>query len=223
VMLGLEGAHALRAGIDVSWLAENGFRVLGITHFNDTRFGGSAHGLKKRGLTEAGRGLVRELEEHGITIDLAHASPALIDDVLSMCESGELRRPLLVSHTGVKGVFDHKRNISDVQATAIARGGGLVGASFFVPALPRAEVAAVAETAVYLVRLFDGAGLDGARHVALGSDFDGAVRTVIDAAGWPRITAALLEAGLSREEVRLILGENLRRFFEEGLSALRNR
>ena len=217
VMLGLEGAHALRAGIDVPWLAEHGFRVLGITHFNDTRFGGSAHSLKKGGLTEAGRELVRELEAHHISIDLAHASPAVIDDVLSMCELRELRRPLLVSHTGAKGIFDHKRNISDAHATAIARGGGLIGVSFFVPALPRAEIAAVAETVVYLVQLFDKAGLDGARHVALGSDFDGAVRTVIDAAGWPRITGALLDAGLTEEQVRLVLGENLRRFFEENL------
>ncbi len=219
VMLGLEGAHALRAGLDVPWLAENGFRVLGLAHFNDTRFGGSAHGLKKRGITATGRELVRELERHAITIDLAHASPALIDDVLSMGEGGELRRPLLVSHTGVKGVHDHRRNISDRQALAVARGGGLIGVSFFVPALPRAEVGAVAETVCHLVDLFDRAGLDGARHVALGSDFDGAVRTVVDAAGWPRVTAALLEAGLPEGRVRLVLGENVRRFFAKNLPA----
>ena len=217
IMLGLEGAHAMREGIDVEWLFERGFRVLGITHFNDTRFGDSAHGWRKRGLTDAGRALVKELDRAGIAIDLAHASGAVIADCLEMFDAGELSRPFLVTHTGVKGVHDHRRNISDEQAIAVARGGGLIGVTFFEPALPRLAVAAVAETVVYLIELFDGSGLDGANHVSLGSDFDGAVKTVIDASGWASITEALLDAGLPEEQIRRILGENVVRFFESHL------
>jgi microsomal dipeptidase-like Zn-dependent dipeptidase len=217
VMLGLEGAHALRGGLDVPWLAANGVRVLGITHFNDTRFGDSAHGWRKRGLTAAGRELVKELERHEITIDLAHASEAVIADCLKMYEAGDLKRPFLVTHTGIEGVHDHRRNITDEQAIEIARRGGLIGVTFFCPALPRLGVASVAETVVYLIELFDKAGLDGARHVAFGSDFDGAVTTVIDAAEWAQITAALLEAGLDEGQVRLVLGENVVAFFEKWL------
>lgn len=219
VMLGLEGAHALPRDADLGWLADRGVRVLGITHFNDTRFGDSAHGWRKRGLTTAGRELVKELERHAITIDLAHASEAVVADCLAMREAGELGRPFLVTHTGVKGVCDHRRNISDEQAVEVARGGGLIGVTFFCPALPRLEVAAVAETVVYLVELFERSGLDGARHVAFGSDFDGAVKTVIDASGWPQVTAALKGAGLADEQVRLVLGENVVRFFEGQLPA----
>jgi microsomal dipeptidase-like Zn-dependent dipeptidase len=218
-MLGLEGAHALREGIDVAWLGENGFSVLGITHFNDTRFGDSAHGWRKRGLSDAGRDLVRELDIAGITIDLAHASEAVIADCVAMQKEGDLKRPFLVTHTGLKGVHDHRRNISDVQAIEIARGGGLIGVTFFEPALPRFEIAAVAETVCYLIRLFDGAGLEGVEHVALGSDFDGAVKTVIDSAGWALITEALLDAGLEPSKVKQVLGGNVTRFFESALPA----
>jgi len=221
VMLGLEGAHVLRGSLDVPWLAAQGFRVVGITHFNDTRFGDSAHGVRRGGLKPAGRELARQLEMHSITIDLAHASAALIDDALEMHREGELNRPLLVSHTGIKGVHDHRRNISDDQAVAIAATGGLIGITLFVPGLPRAELKALAESIAYLVRLLDDAGLEGARHVAIGSDFDGAVRTVVDAAGWPRITAELLKPGygLSREQVKLIIGGNIRDFFARNLPA----
>ncbi len=221
VMLGLEGAHALRGGLDVPWLAARGFRVVGITHFNDTRFGDSAHGVRMGGLKPAGRELARQLEMHSITIDLAHASAALIEDILEMHREGELSRPLLVSHTGIKGVCDHRRNISDRQAVAVAATGGLIGITLFAPGLPRADLAALGESITYLVRLLDDAGLEGTRHIAIGSDFDGAVRTVVDAAGWPSITAELLKSGygLSREQVELIIGGNIRNFFIQNLPA----
>ena len=219
VMLGLEGAHILRGGLDVPWLAENGFRVVGITHFNDNQFGDSAHGLRARGLKPAGRELVGQLDSHSITIDLAHASAALIDDVLEMHRQGEISRPLIVSHTGIRGVHDHRRNISDDHAVAIAATGGLIGITLFAPGLPRADLAALAESISYTVKLLNDAGLDGARHVAIGSDFDGAVRTVVDASGWQRITGELMKPvyGLSPEQVKWIVGANTYNFFTKNL------
>ena len=219
VMLGLEGAHVLRGGLDVPWLAGNGFRVVGITHFNDNQFGYSAHGLRRGGLTQAGRKLVQELDSHAITIDLAHASAELIDDVLEMHGQGEISRPLIVSHTGIRGVHDHRRNIADDHAVAIAATGGLIGISLFAPALPRADLAALGESVSYTVKLLDDAGIEGARHVAIGSDFDGAVRTVVDASGWERITGELMKPayGLTPEQVEWIVGANTRNFFADNL------
>ncbi|MFT4548314.1 MAG: membrane dipeptidase [Verrucomicrobiales bacterium] len=217
IMLGLEGAHALRDGINVAWLADNGFRVLGLAHFNDNRFADSGHGWRRRGLSAAGRELCKQLEAQAITIDLSHASEAAIDDVFAMHAAGELSRPLIVSHTGVRGAHDHQRNILDRQAIGVAQGCGLIGVSFFKPALARADVDAIVETVNYVIALLDDAGLEGARHVALGSDFDGAVKTVIDAAGWPQITQKLLDSGLSEEHIKLVLGGNAVRFFEENL------
>lgn len=219
LMLGLEGAHVLRGSLDVPWLFEQGFRVVGITHFNDNQFGYSAHGSRRGGLTPAGRELVRELDSHSITIDLAHASASLIDDVLEMHGKGEIRRSLIVSHTGIRGVHDHRRNISDDHAVAIAATGGLIGISLFAPALPSADLVALGKSVSYTVKLLNQAGIDGARHVAIGSDFDGAVRTVIDASGWARITAELMHHahGLSPEQVGWIVGANTRRFFSDNL------
>ena len=221
VMLGLEGAHVLRGSLDVPWLAAHGFRVVGITHFNDNQFGDSAHGLRRGGLKPAGRELVLQLDSHSIIIDLAHASAALIDDVLEMSGQGKIIRPLIVSHTGIKGVHYHRRNISDSHAVAIAATGGLIGITLFAPGLPRADLAALGESISYTVKLLDDAGLEGARHVAIGSDFDGAVRTIVDTAGWQRITEELLKPvhGLDPEQVEWIVGGNIRNFFAENLPA----
>jgi microsomal dipeptidase-like Zn-dependent dipeptidase len=221
VMLGLEGAHVLRGSLDVPWLAAHGFRVVGITHFNDNQFGDSAHGLRRGGLKPAGRELVLQLDSHSIIIDLAHASAALIDDVLEMSGQGKIIRPLIVSHTGIKGVHYHRRNISDSHAVAIAATGGLIGITLFAPGLPRADLAALGESISYTVKLLDDAGLEGARHVAIGSDFDGAVRTIVDTAGWQRITEELLKPvhGLDPEQVEWIVGGNIRNFFADNLPA----
>ena len=217
IMLGLEGAHVLQGRFNVSWLVEQGFRVVGITHFNDTRFGDSAHGWRRAGLTLAGKDLLKDLDKNGIIIDLAHCSEQLISDVIDMYDQGHLNRPPIVSHTGIKGSHNHRRNISDEQAIAVARAGGLIGVTFFRPALSHNSVEAVGEVILYLIKILNGAGLEGVRHVAFGSDFDGAVRTVIDSSGWSQITEVLIESGVPEEDIQLLMGENVRRFFAEHL------
>jgi microsomal dipeptidase-like Zn-dependent dipeptidase len=141
----------------------------------------------------------------------------LISDVINMHNEGDLTKPPIVSHTGIKGAHNHRRNISDEQAIAVAMTGGLIGVAFFRPALPRNSIKAVGEVVLYLIELLNEAGLEGVRHVAFGSDFDGAVRTVIDSSGWPQITEMLLESGISNKDIQLLMGENVRRFFAEHL------
>ena len=56
--------------------------------------------------------------------------------------------------------------------------------------------------------------LVGAEHVALGSDFDGAVATSFDTTGLAAIVDALLDAGWSEAEVRGAMGENALRVLQ---------
>src|SRR5690606_29247407 len=98
--------------------------------------GGSAHGVEKGGLTEAGREMVRRMEAKRMIIDIAHASTRTIDDILATAT-----RPVVVSHTGVKGTCDNNRNLSDDQLRAIADKGGLVGIGFWDTAVCGTEPA----------------------------------------------------------------------------------
>jgi membrane dipeptidase len=59
--------------------------------------------------------------------------------------------------------------------------------------------------------------LVGAEHVALGSDFDGAVTEPFDTTGLVQITDAMLEMGYSEREIRMIMGENVVRFLQKNL------
>lgn len=206
-LLAIEGLQVIEgdlANLDV--LYDAGFRMLGLTHFFDNPVGGSAHGVSKGGLTDFGRQVVGRMEERHILIDLAHASPQLIDDVLDVAT-----RPVVVSHTGVKGTCDHIRNLTDAHVRRVAATGGLVGIGYWDAAVCDASVAGIVRAIRYAVEL---AGVD---HVALGSDFDGATTTPFDTTGVPLITAGLLAEGVSADDIGKIMGGNVLRVLREAL------
>jgi microsomal dipeptidase-like Zn-dependent dipeptidase len=203
--LGSEGAQVLEGNLDnLDALFDAGIRMMAPTHFFDTEIGGSAHGLEKAGLTELGRQWVKKMEEKKMIIDLAHASPKVIDDVLALAT-----RPLVVSHTGVKGTCDNTRNLSDDHVKRIAQSGGVIGIGFWETAVCGTDARAIAQAIRYT------ANLAGVEHVGLGSDFDGAVQTPFDAAHIIELTEALLAEGFSESEIALIMGGNVLRVLQE--------
>jgi microsomal dipeptidase-like Zn-dependent dipeptidase len=206
--LGAEGAQPLEGDLkNLDDLYAAGFRMMAPTHFTDTAIGGSASGMHKAGLTALGRQWVHAMEAHHMIIDLAHASPATVRDVTAIAT-----RPLLVSHTGVKGTCNNPRNLSDDELRAVARTGGVIGIGYWQSATCGTDAAAVARAIKYAVGI---AGLD---HVALGSDFDGSTTMPFDASGLPLITDALLQQGFTEEQIRKIMGENVVRMLMESLS-----
>ncbi|MFQ5843221.1 MAG: dipeptidase [Thermodesulfobacteriota bacterium] len=211
-LLGIEGAHALGGNLsNVKRFADEGFRMMGPTHFFDNRLGGSAHGPKRRGLTSFGRQVLVEMEKHHMLIDLAHASPAMIDDALEMYEQGKLRQPLIVSHTGVIGIAPDERNIRDKHIRGVARTGGIVCIGYFIPAINHLHPQAIAETIYYVISLLEKDNLKGVNHVGLGSDYDGTVKVPFDTRGIALITQELLSPkyGLDKQDIRKIMGGNI--------------
>ena len=200
-LLGIEGAQVIEGRLDnVRRLFDAGFRMMSPSHFFDTEVGGSAHGESKYGLTPLGRQVIAEMERLGMLVDLAHASERTISDVLDIAT-----RPVVFSHTGVRGTCDSPRNIDDTALRRTAATGGVVGIGFFEGATCGSDLDAVVRAIRYCVERV------GAEHVALGSDFDGFVRTPIDAAQLAALTEALLRAGFAEAEIRAIMGENVRR------------
>lgn len=197
--LGIEGAHALDGDLgNIDVLYDAGFRMMSPSHFFDNDIGGSAHGVQKYGLTDKGKEMVRRMEAKGMIVDVAHASAATIDDVLAMA-----MRPVVVSHTGVRGTCDNNRNLTDDQLKRIAATGGLIGIGFWDTAVCGTDAAAIARAIRYT------AGLAGVDHVALGSDFDGSVKTPFDASGMALITEALINEGFSDDDIGKIMGGNV--------------
>lgn len=206
-LLGIEGAHALERDLDnVDRFYDAGFRVIGLLHHFDNEIGGSSTGVGKGGLTPFGRQLVARLDRRGLIIDLAHASPAVIAEVTRMTS-----RPVIVSHTGVRGTCDRDRNLPDASLRQIAATGGVIGIGFWPGAVCADDADAIARAIAHTAKV---AGID---HVALGSDFDGD-SLPFDASQLAQITDALLRAGFTPEAIRKVMGENTLRVLSQGLS-----
>ncbi|WP_417458353.1 dipeptidase [Kordiimonas sp.] len=196
-LLGTEGAHPLEGDIaNVDKMFEAGFRMVGLTHFFDNELGGSLHGVSKAGLTDFGKQVVRRLDELEIIIDLAHASEQSARDALAITSRG-----VVVSHTGFRGACDTERNFSDDLMKEIAAKGGLIAVGYWETAVCGTAPQDIAKAIAY------GIDLVGADHVALGSDWDGAV-TAMPSDHMPAITAALLDLGVSTDDIRQVMGES---------------
>ncbi len=206
-LLSLEGVHALEGKIEnLDLLFDKGLRMVGLTHFFDNEAGGSAHGLEKPGLSAFGRAVVEKAFEKHMVIDLAHASPAMVDDVLAMTKV-----PLVVSHTGVRGTADNVRNLSDKHVKGVAAVGGVMGIAMFDQAIGETSFDAMIKAIKYVVDLV---GID---YVAVGGDLDGLVVAPVDVSGMPLLTEGLIKAGFNDEEIGKILGGNAVRVLKQVL------
>jgi membrane dipeptidase len=186
-------------------------RLLRVTllHLTDSDLGHTSSPLGRpssAGLLPRGRQLVSELEQHGVLIDLAHASKTTFWDCVA---THDHQRPLLVSHTGFSAVTPHWRNLDDDQAEAIADSGGLIGVLYHGPFLGDGPwggtVRSAARHIAHGVRRF------GAEHISLGSDWDGLIATPLDmptCLELPRLVQALLDLELSETTIAGVLGAN---------------
>lgn len=204
-LLSIEGLQNMEGRFEnLGRLHAAGFRMAGLAHFFDNEVAGSMHGLKKGSLTPLGRQVVREMERLGMIVDIAHSSHAAVAEMLAMA-----KRPVVSSHGGVQATCRVNRNLTDEEIRGVARTGGLVGIGYWDAAICDLRPAAVA-AAIAHVR--DLVGID---HVALGSDFDGAVTTGFDTAGLVNVTQALIDRGFTDEEIAKVMGGNLLRLLAQ--------
>lgn len=213
VVLHFEGAEA----IDTDFKAlhqyyQQGLRSLGICWSRPNAFGcGVPFKYPSSpdvgpGLTDAGKQLVRECNQLGVMIDLAHLNEKGFWDA-----AGITNRPLVVSHSAAHALCTSARNITDRQLDAIGESDGLIGVSFFKNDLrgdgelePDTPLSALVDQVVYIAERI---GID---HVALGSDFDGAPipKELGDVAGLPKLVAALEQAGFDNAALAKVCREN---------------
>lgn len=206
-ILAMEGLHPLQGVLArVDTLFNEGYRIAGLTHFFDNEVGGSSAGMAKGGLTDFGKLVIGRMEELGMIVDLAHASPVLISEVLAVA-----RKPVIVSHTGVQGTCPGPRNLTDDALRAVAANNGVVGIGYWDAAVCDITPRGIAKAIRYAVTVA------GITHVGLGSDFDGATTTTFDASQMVLVTDALLKDGFAPAEVEAIMGGNALRVLRAGL------
>jgi membrane dipeptidase len=207
-----EGAAPLAADpAAIEGWTKRGVRIFGLVHTYDNALATSsgAGGDATRGLTDAGREVVRQVHGRGGIVDVSHASDAATDEMIALAKKD--RVPIVATHSNARALAPHPRNLTDDQIRRIGETGGIVGVNFhsrFLVARGRARLTDVVEQIRHIAAV---AGVD---HVAIGSDFEGDILPppeLRDVGGFPRLAKALAGAGMSGAEVEKVFGGNAER------------
>ncbi|MGN2635560.1 dipeptidase [Nocardia takedensis] len=144
-----------------------GVRSLAATYNHANAAGCGCLDVADTGLTGYGRDLVAVLNEVGVFVDGSHCSRR---SGLDMAELTAV--PMIYSHSNFAALWPHPRNITDEQALACARTGGVIGINGVGIFLGHnAESEAAARVAAMARHIEYGVELVGIDHIGVGSDF----------------------------------------------------
>ncbi len=128
LLMGIEGGYAIENSL---YALRNfyrlGIRYMTLTH-NVTLDWADAHNDEKRnnGLSPFGKEVVREMNRLGILVDISHVSDKVMHDVLDISTA-----PIIASHSGVRGVANHTRNVPDDVLKRLSKNGGVIMVVFY--------------------------------------------------------------------------------------------
>lgn len=160
------------------------------------------------GLSDFGKQAVMEMNRLGIIVDISHTSEKTAFDVLAIS-----RYPVIASHSSVKALCNHSRNISDTLMKAIAEKGGVIQVCLyetFIKKNGRATIEDAVDHIDYIVKKV------GVNHAGIASDFDGGggLKGLRDAGEMLGITVELLRRGYSEKAIAKIWGGNFMRIMK---------
>ena len=212
-----------------------GVRVIQLTYMEANLVGQGCLERIDAGLTRFGLEVIAEMNRLGILIDLSHVGYRTTMDAIEASA-----KPVAFTHANPYSLCSHARNKPDDAIKALAKKGGVIGATVFPPFLPAGKDSTIGDFIDVIEYLVEMVGID---HVAIGTDFtEGQPREFFDwlltgkskqgpampldfpiqnpqgiqnSADFPNLTDALLTRGYTESEARKILGENMIRLFKD--------
>ncbi len=201
-ILTLEGPAGI--GFDAGRLEElynRGFRISTLG-WNEKNILVGSH-VTGGGLTDAGKEYVRECQRLGILVDVSHISDEGFWDIMEITEA-----PVVASHSNLRSVCGHSRNLTDDMYRAIVQTGGTAGINLCAPFIKESG-ADFDATCDHIFRMLE---LDpSGEHVSLGGDLDGCDELPAGFVGiqsYNALADRLLERGLKEKDIRKIYWSN---------------
>jgi len=126
-LIGVENGYPI--GTDIRRVEEfynRGARYLSLAHNGHNQLSDSNTGERDNddvhgGVSDLGREVIAEKNRLGMMVDVSHPSRAAI---LQMAEIS--KAPIMASHTSVRALADHMRNMDDEMMQALAKTGGVM-------------------------------------------------------------------------------------------------
>lgn len=210
-LLALEGGEVLCGQLQrLDLLYDRGVRLLTLTWNYDNELCGGADGQGNIGLTKFGKSVVRRMNEIGMMVDVSHISQAGFYDVADFCD-----KPFIASHSNVRKLCNHRRNLTDGQIKTVIEHNGVIGINFypiFLDESGKCSVEKILEHIEYIINL------GGENNVGIGTDFDGIDCLPLGVTGIESIKMIfelMKKRGYSEEIIDKIMYKNFERAFKE--------
>ncbi len=126
-VIGVENGYPV--GVDVARVREfyqRGARYMSLAHtghnqLSDSHSGETSKDAPNTGISSLGREVLAEMNRVGMMVDLSHLSRAAALQAMELSKA-----PVIASHSAVRALVDHNRNLDDEQLRALKRNGGVV-------------------------------------------------------------------------------------------------
>lgn len=210
-LLSVEGGAVLDGKLEnIEKLKKDGVKMMTLT-WNGANELASGNVNPEMGFTAFGREAVREMERQNIIVDVSHLNDKGMEELM-----GFATKPIIATHSNLRSVCSHKRNVTEEMFKYIVEHKGLCGLNLlhgFVSDEPMKD--SKAELFRHVYRMLE---LGGEDVIACGSDFDGGITSQMDN---PALFASfgdyMVEHGISRRVSDKIMFENALHFFEENI------
>jgi len=122
-LMGMEGGHMIDDDLRLLRVyAALGVRYMTLTHFKNNNWAdATTDKAAHNGLTALGKDVVREMNRLGVMVDISHVSDKTFYDALEVSKA-----PVIASHSSVRAIANHPRNMTDDMMRALARNGGVM-------------------------------------------------------------------------------------------------
>lgn len=207
--LAIEDASIM--GEEVYRIRELGIRFAMLTWNYENPYACGSAVSQKKGLTSQGKDLVKFFQTQGIILDISHLSDQGAEDLFSLTDA-----PVIASHSNVREICGHSRNLKKEHIQELIRRKGLIGMNFYAPFV--GENPSIHSLIRHMDRILEMGGED---VLAIGSDFDGSQgnfpRGISGVQSIPDLQAAMEKEGFSRKLLEKIFFGNASRFVLENV------
>ena len=162
VIVGTQDTSMVGPELDrLGQLNKDGLRTVQLTYNNRNLSGDGALEPDNAGLSKLGRATIERIEAEKLLLDLSHGGAKTMAEA-----AAHAKRPLVISHTASRALYDHPRNTSDDTIRAVAAKGGVVGV-YFMMFLTRDSKPRGSDLIAHIEHVAKVAGED---HVGIGTD-----------------------------------------------------
>ena len=213
MFISIEGLELLERDLDLlDIFYELGVKLVAPSWNRITQYAGSI--MEGAGIFLQGKELAKKINKKNMILDVSHLSEKSFFDFEKIITS-----PIIASHSNIKSLNNHIRNLSDDQLKVLHERDGIFGINFAYDFIKMNGVNGTTEGFELIYRIMEYAAENfSIDMVAFGSDFDGigkAPEGLENPTCFPKLAKFLIKKGVSVSDIEKVFYKNALRIISK--------